>query len=330
MGIKEDASAIIQDVLRVQRELGRIPSRIEYQRLGKFPGLAITETFGSYALMLKASGLEYTKGKRNRQEIRLQAFEHLKKEAERVREAALPPQLVKHALVIGDRHKPYHHMDSVPFLLAIKKKYDALGKPFDLVADIGDGEDFHAMSFHDHDPDLLSPGHELEAVIQANQPLYEAFPVVKILESNHGSMVYRKGKHHGIPRHVLKDYREILQAPVGYTWHPEVFFQATNGSRWLLCHSYGGNVLLISQKRGMSVVQGHLHSKFSIQAWANAEGVHFAVQTGCLVDDTSLALAYNKTTVERPIMGSVRIEDGIPHLLPMLLDKKGRWTGFVP
>lgn len=328
------AAMILADIRRLETVLGRFPSRDAYldDPNALYAKSDIVECFGSWTQMLLAEGVQYSKlGKRNKQEIRLQAFEHLKKEIESKKQIlAVPPPLVRHALVLSDRHKPYHHQDSVPFILAVEEKYRSAGRPFDLVVDIGDGEDFHAMSFHDSDPELLSAGHELEAVILANQPIYSRFPKMKIMDSNHSSMVFRKGKHHGIPRNVLKSYQEILRAPDGWTWHPELVVQMTDGSRWMFCHSYGSNVLQVSQKRGMSVVQGHHHSKFCVQAWVNATGLHWAVQTGCLIDDVSMAFAYNKTTVERPVMGMIRIENGIPHLLPMLVDSKNRWTGFIP
>jgi len=46
---------------------------------------------------------------------------------------------------------------------------------------------------------------------------------------------------------------------------------------------------------------------------------------GCLVDSHSLALAYNKNNLRRPVIGCAIIIDGIPQLIPMQLNKKGRW-----
>jgi hypothetical protein len=39
---------------------------------------------------------------------------------------------------------------------------------------------------------------------------------------------------------------------------------------------------------------------------------------GCLIDDASLAFAYNKNTLKRPIIGCGAILDGQPKLLPMI------------
>ena len=62
----------------------------------------------------------------------------------------------KRILVISDLHIPYHHQDAFKFLKAIKKEF----KP-DRIVNIGDCLDFHAISMHDHNPDLPSAGSEL-------------------------------------------------------------------------------------------------------------------------------------------------------------------------
>ena len=55
--------------------------------------------------------------------------------------------LRKSILVISDQHAPYHHIDTLDFLSAIKEKY----KP-DCVVNIGDEMDWHSISFHDSHP----------------------------------------------------------------------------------------------------------------------------------------------------------------------------------
>lgn len=326
---KVTAQEIVADVMRIQRELGRIPSRTEYPRHGgKFPGTLITEIFGSYALMLRASGLAYSaQGRRNKQEIRREAFSSLQAEIAARRAIWTPPQLFHRVLVIGDPHAPYMHPDAVTWLLALHEKYS-----FDLILCAGDEVDFHAMSFHDHDVDLPSAGYELEAAIRQLEPLYKAFPKMRIAESNHGSMVYRKGKHHGFPRAVLRSYREVLQAPEGWTWEEKIRFQTSDGSMNLLVHSLGANVLQVAKSRGMNVIQGHHHELFGVQYFHNEEKNRpmYGAQTGCLADDLSLALAYNRTNKFRPIMGSGGIFEGVYRPLEMFLDQRGRWNQKLP
>jgi hypothetical protein len=43
-----------------------------------------------------------------------------------------------------------------------------------------------------------------------------------------------------------------------------------------------------------------------------------------------MAFAYDKVNLGRPVVGHGLVIDGIPQLLPMVLDKGGRWTGAIP
>ncbi len=223
-------------------------------------------------------------------------------------------------LVIGDLHIPYHHSDAFSFLKAVKEKY----KP-DRVIQIGDEVDFHAISFHGANPDLLSPGDELKSAIQKLQILYKMFPKVDLLESNHGSLVYRKGVAHGLPRNVFKSFREVLEAPKEWKWHFDLIIKLSNNTDCYFHHGKTADPLRLSQSMGMNAVQGHYHEKFSINYWGNSLGLYWQAFTACLVNDYSLAMSYNNTNLKRPILGSLMLLDGWPKLLPMVLDKNGRW-----
>lgn len=313
------------DIHRVRSELGRFPSRDEYARLGRFPRSAIVESFGSWTMMLQASGIQYSaKGKRDKQEIRKEAFESLLKEAEEKKKIA-PPPLIQRLLCISDLHFPYGHPDTISFLFALDDKYK-----FSHTLIGGDEADFHALSFHDSDADLLSAGHELEAAIKHLDPLYKRFPNAFVLSSNHGDMVYRKGKHHGIPRHVIKSYNEVLRAPPGWIWNDNWTLQFSNGKKAFAAHGISKNYLGASQQLGMSFIQFHFHNELGVRYWAVNGELHWAMQSACLIDDTSQAMAYNKLTFGRPVIGCSGVICGLPVLFPMLLDRHGRWTGEVP
>jgi hypothetical protein len=225
-------------------------------------------------------------------------------------------------LVIGDMHFPYQHPDTVAFLKAINEEYGP-----DRVIQIGDEIDWHAISFHGADPDLLAPGDELKSAIEKLQPIYQLFPKVDLIESNHGSLVYRKGKVHGLPRSVFKSYREVLQAPKYWNWHFDLTIELANGQPCFFHHGKTSDPLKLSQSMGMNAVQGHFHEKFSINYWGNSLGLYWQAFTGCLVNDHSLAMSYNNTNLKRPIIGSMIIIEGWPRLLPLVMNSKGRWIG---
>lgn len=226
-------------------------------------------------------------------------------------------------LVISDFHAPYNHPDAIEFLRACKKKF----KPTDVVC-IGDEADFHAMSFHDSDPDLPSAGEELKEAIRSLQKLYKLFPKVTIVESNHGSMVLRKALSHGFPKAVLKSYNDVLKAPKSWKWVPDVTIKTKLGPVYF-CHGKSGIAGRLSSQYGMSCVQGHYHEKAQITYTSTPSHLIFDAHTGCLADDDSLALAYNKVNPRRPIVSLLVIVEGVPQIVPMLLNKRGRWVGTL-
>ena len=226
-------------------------------------------------------------------------------------------------LVLSDMHHPYAHPDTLPFLKALKSKY----KPTDVVC-IGDEADFHDSSFHDSDPDLDSAGIELEKAIKSLKPIYKLFPKVIVVESNHGSMVMRKALVGKIPRKAIKSYNDILDAPKGWKWVFDVILKTPLGPVYF-CHGKSGSPGRLASQYGMSCVQGHFHEKAQIQYISTPEKLMFDAHTGCLANDKSLALGYNKINPKRPIVSLLVIENGIPHIIPMVLSKNGRWIGSL-
>lgn len=224
-------------------------------------------------------------------------------------------------LVISDLHVPYEHPDTLKFLKAIKKKY----KP-NLVVQIGDEVDYHALSFHDSDPNLPSAGDELELAIKKLKAYTKLFPKVTVIESNHGSMVLRKALANGMPKQVLKGYNEILEVPKGWKWVFDVIITTSLGPVYF-CHGKSGTPGRLASQYGMSCVQGHFHEKAQITYISTPEKLMFDAHTGCLADDKSLALGYNKINPKRPIVSIIVLINGIPQIVPMILNKNGRWTG---
>lgn len=231
----------------------------------------------------------------------------------------------KAVLVLSDLHYPYNHADVIAFLQALDKKYK-----FDKVISVGDELDFHALSFHDSDPDLMSPGDELEIAIKRMQPLFKMFPEIQLVDSNHGSMVYRRQKAHGIPRRAIKSYRDVLEAPKGWTWQEDLVVKISDGSSVYVCHGKSKNGLALSQSMGMSCIQGHFHESFEVRYWGNKIGLFWSMLVGCMIENSSLAFAYNKINLKRPLIGCGGIIDGQPRLFPLIMDKNGRWTKQVP
>jgi len=159
--------------------------------------------------------------------------------------------------------------------------------------------------------------------------IFKLIPECDVLESNHGSLVYRKAFAHGIPRAYLKGYQEVLGAPKGWKWSEDLILECSDGRKVYFHHGKVANVLNASKGEAMSFVQGHYHARFEIQYWGNRSGLYYGMTVGCLINPKSLAFAYGKNFSKRPIIGMGVILDGVPVLIPMLLDKHGRWDGRI-
>jgi len=227
-------------------------------------------------------------------------------------------------LIISDLHCPYHHPHAFDFLKALKKKY----KP-DRVVCIGDEIDNHAASYHDSDPDLMSAGHELLQAQKDLKTLEKIFPKMDLLESNHGSMFYRKSKTYGLPAFALKTYNQLWDVK-DWKWHNELTIKMSDGNQVYFHHGKTKNGLKLSQAMGISSVQGHYHSEAIVQLWGNQASLKFSMMVGCLIDTESLAMAYGKNHMARPVLSSGIIINGQARVIPMILDKKRNWTGVIP
>jgi hypothetical protein len=204
----------------------------------------------------------------------------------------------KRVLIIGDIHIPFSVNGYIKFLTKLKEEV----KP-DIVISIGDELDYHNLSFHDSDNDLMSGGDELDrAIIELQEGLHKLFPEMLLLESNHGSMVLRRAKHHGIPVRTLKTLQELYETPK-WSWHEDIIMSTHKGPVYI-CHGKSGAYGKLVKEVGVSCVQGHFHGKFEITYHNSVLSSRFSMFTGCLVDTESMAMAYGKNHTIKPILGS--------------------------
>jgi predicted phosphodiesterase len=281
----------------------------EYFELGK-------STVSDFFLKLKGEYYGYNRGKKASDSIETIPI------IRAVRRVDTDQEDNRRVLFISDLHIPYHHPDTFKFLQYLKDKH----KPTRVIC-LGDELDKHALSYHDHDPDLPSAGDELRKAQDFIKQLFEMFPKMDIIESNHGSLVWRKAKTHGIPRHYIKGYNDVLGVDDGWRWCFDLTISLPNGNLCYVHHGKTNNVLQLSQQMGMCAVQGHYHETFKIDYWGNPTGLYWGMQCGCLVDDNSLALSYNNVNIKRPIIGTGLIINSLPVLEPMVLNHEGEWVG---
>lgn len=226
----------------------------------------------------------------------------------------------KVVLIIPDTHIPYSHPDYIKFLSYMKNKYTP-----DIVVHAGDELDYHAISFHDSDSSLLSADMELDkSIIELQEGLHKLFKKMYLLESNHGSLVFRKMKHHSIPIRVLKPMQELYETPL-WSWHHDVLL-LTNAGPIYGCHGKTSAYAKLAREMGCSSFQGHFHGKMEITWHRTAMGSRFNCFVGCLVDEDSMAMAYAKNNLPKPVLGATIIQkNGMPVQERMILNTEGRW-----
>lgn len=229
-------------------------------------------------------------------------------------------------LVIPDQHAPYHHQDALRFLGAVALKFNP-----DLVVNLGDELDFHALSFHDSDPNLDSAGVELEKGKAWLHKLAQMLPYQLVCDSNHGSMSFRKAKAHGLPVQLIRSYREVVfpdGGGDGWEWAESWRVKTALGDV-LFKHQPSGTILTDAAHNSCNLMVGHHHGNFSVEYTASTSHLYWGCYSGCLIDKQSYAFAYGKHSLRKPVIGCTVILNGCPLLIPMLLNKQGRWVGSL-
>lgn len=209
-------------------------------------------------------------------------------------------------LVISDTHYPVARDGHLDFLLETYEAWDC-----DRVCHIGDLVDHCALSFHIKAPSLKNPIDEYEKAMRDIEELVKYFPEVDLMVGNHDALPWRWAKEVGIPAEYLRSPADMWNLPDTWTVHPRygqlvidnVLFQHGDKGR--------ASAVLNAKDEFMSCVQGHHHSKFGVEFFANAHTRIFGLQVGCLVDHTTLAMEYGQKFSRKPLLGCGVVLDGI-------------------
>jgi len=226
-------------------------------------------------------------------------------------------------LCISDTHFPYCHVDAHRFLKAIRNRF----KPTRVIH-LGDELDNSAISFHEKDPDMLSENEEFRQGKNYLHGLVELFPNgIDFIESNHGSLAYRRAKFGQVPARWMRSYNEVLDLDQEkFKWHRELEIKMPNGLTCIFNHGLGANVLNSARDRCACLVQGHYHSSMGIHFFGDEKHQLWAMQLPCLIDNSQNAFDYNKKISKRPKIGAGLIVGGYPMIIPMAQSKSGRFT----
>jgi hypothetical protein len=222
-------------------------------------------------------------------------------------------------------HLPFHHKDSLDFLETVADTFK-----IDKVVCVGDLFDVHANSRHDHDPDGMSAGSELDQSAIAAEDVFELFPEAKYCIGNHCGRIAKAAYKAGIPARAIKSIPELYGLPD--EWEVAEYHEIDgviyeHGDRF----GSGDRIHINAATKNMkSTVVGHAHTTFGVEYFANRDKLIFGACAGGMIDPHSYAASYAKAMAKKSILGAMVIIDGsicIP--VPMILDHQGNWIRRV-
>lgn len=194
-----------------------------------------------------------------------------------------PPPNTEVIGVIGDTHEPFTLDGYRDFCYDTFKRYKVTH-----VIHIGDVIDGHSWSYHEPDPDGMSPGEELEQAKDNIAEWVKLFPRMDVIWGNHDRLFMRKAFTSKIPRQMIMDFQDILGCP----WWDFKERAVYDGVQYI--HGEGATARTRARKDLMSTVQGHRHPE-SYTEWIVGETYRiFGMQVGCGVDRKAYAFNYAK------------------------------------
>lgn len=220
--------------------------------------------------------------------------------------------------VIGDTHIPYELDGYMEFCRDTFEQWDC-----DTIVHIGDLIDHHALSFHDSEPMLMDIYGELEDAREKLKPWQETFPEMYITNGNHDLIPARQLKKIGMEAEVwMRPLEEVYEFPEGWKIVDTLMCDDV-----LYHHGYTANGVNGFRndaiKRMCNTVSGHAHGNAGISATASEHRLVWGMAVGCGVDVSSMAMAYGKHFLQKPIIACGVVIDGAPYVEYMNLGQDG-------
>lgn len=222
-------------------------------------------------------------------------------------------------LIISDTQIPFEHKDALSFCRQVQKEYKI---PKENIYHVGDEIDGYWASRFPKDPDaIITARGELKLARERMKEWYAAFPMCQVAISNHGLRWASKAYESFIPQEILRPYRELIEAPSGWTWHDEIIVKTKIPFRIIHGMGYSGvngarNAAIDS---GMNTAIGHLHAHAGINFIHNGKLQIWAMNCGSLIDQGAMAFNYGKNArFKAAITVGVVLDGGkTPLVIPM-------------
>lgn len=215
--------------------------------------------------------------------------------------------------IIGDTHIPYELDGYLEFCLDIFDYYDC-----NKIVHIGDLIDHHALSFHDSEPMLQGANGEVMDARDRLQAWYDAFPKLTICNGNHDLIPARQLKKIGMDADVwMKPLKEVYDMPKGWDLVDTIVIDGVTYHHGYTANGVNG-FRNDSQRRMTRTVSGHCHGNAGVSATASQHRLIWGMAVGCGVDVDSMAMAYGKHFLQKPIISCGVVLDGVTPIVEFL------------
>ncbi|MCP4640613.1 MAG: helix-turn-helix domain-containing protein [bacterium] len=213
--------------------------------------------------------------------------------------------------IIGDTHLPFELHGYLDFVGDTFVRHGVTR-----VVHIGDFVDNHAISYHEHDPDGMSPGNEYELALEKAKEWYQAFPCVTWLQGNHDRLPYRKLMSAGLPRRMMRD--RLLETPRSWEAVDSVVIDDVMYTHGVGAGGGKHGARRMAAERGQSCVIGHFHQSAGIGIVATRDNAQrFGLTVGCGIDRHTYAFEYCKEQGSMALGCGIVRHGRVAHYEPM-------------
>lgn len=194
----------------------------------------------------------------------------------------------------------------------------------DFIIHIGDLVDWHAICYHERNPDLPGPRDEARRARRQVRRLFDAIPIDCLLIGNHDDLPGRQARTAGLPSDLLRSYADYWEIDCQVI--PRYESMTIDGVRY--SHGETGpqgmhGAIRQAKENFRSTAIGHLHSNGGIEWHVNSEFRVFGLSVGCGVDHRKLSMEYGRKFTRKPFLGCAGVVDGkVPYSFPWLLGSR--------
>lgn len=127
---------------------------------------------------------------------------------------------------------------------------------------------------------------------------YKAFPICRVAVSNHGLRWASKAYESFIPSEILRPYKELIEAPTGWSWHEEILVKTKVPFRVIHGMGYSGfaGARNAAMDANMNTALGHLHAYSGVSYINTGRNQIWGMNVGCLIDQGAMAFNYGKNS----------------------------------